>query len=299
MKSEKRRDPLDWTFLVVDNDAQVRQVLQEYLQLLGYRHVLTAKNGREALQIIQNPLQRLDVVLSDWEMPQMNGIELLRTLKKMRNRAHVSFVMVTSESSLERMKVSKSLSLRVDHYILKPFRKSVLKQKIDEIINGLDVIESAVSADSHPKTKVKVIAGSNLQAGSIKIHDDLDSSAIFGKFISKLTEQGGLGKVLIEQAGNKVADGTVTEQVNIKAMLKLAKIYKPVEWFDRPIKIFTEATTLLPDFAEVWFYLGLSHYYRGNLPEALISFQRTTELDSKHKDAIELIEELNKFRKVS
>lgn len=122
--------------LVVDDDGQVREILIQYLKSFGFENVLQAKNGRAALKIIQNPQQIIDIVISDWEMPQIDGLTLLRAVRKDPVRKNLKFLMVSSQGSHERMKITKAAKSHVDAYLVKPFRVNDLKAKMEKLAAG-------------------------------------------------------------------------------------------------------------------------------------------------------------------
>lgn len=124
-------------FLIVDDDAQVRSIIAEYLQSFGFHRVLQVKDGQEALRYIHDNDQPLDIILSDWEMPRIDGLTLLKALRNQVGRKDTKFVMITSQASRERMKVSQAIQLRVDDYIVKPFAGDVFRKKISALVANI------------------------------------------------------------------------------------------------------------------------------------------------------------------
>ncbi|MCC6276821.1 MAG: response regulator [Oligoflexia bacterium] len=136
MKQDKKLEPSEVTVLVVDDDSQVREIVSEFLASFGYTNVIQAKDGKMAIKLIQNPSQKIDIIISDWEMPNIDGLTLLRAVRKDPHRNHIKFMMVSSQGSHERMKISKAAKSRVDAYIVKPFRKNILQEKMNLLINN-------------------------------------------------------------------------------------------------------------------------------------------------------------------
>src|ERR1700677_3898670 len=122
-------------FMVVDDDGQVRHILSEYLKSFGIENVLQAKDGMAALKVVQNHGQRIDFIISDWEMTQVDGLILLKAVRNDPTRENVKYIMVSSQSSRERMKISKAAAARVDAYVVKPFRAHVLHEKIQTLLS--------------------------------------------------------------------------------------------------------------------------------------------------------------------
>lgn len=120
--------------LVIDDDAMVRDILIDYLKLFGFKRIISAKNATMAITIIQDSKQKIDLVISDWEMPGGDGLSLLQAVRKNPERSHLKFMIVTSQNSMERSKISRAAKWKVDAYLIKPFRGDVFKKKIFEVL---------------------------------------------------------------------------------------------------------------------------------------------------------------------
>ena len=133
------------TILLVDDDAMVRTVLVEYLLSFGFMDIVQAKNVPQALKHLQNPEQQIDLILSDWEMPGAKGLELLKTVRKSNHRKKLPFIMITSQESMERFKITQAAQWRVTDYLVKPFTSDTLKKRIWSVMNWKDEDASAAS----------------------------------------------------------------------------------------------------------------------------------------------------------
>lgn len=133
------------TILVIDDDALVRNVLVEYLQRFGFKRILTAKDGRHALKMIQDKKLSIDLILSDWEMPDVDGLTILKATRNAPHRAQAKFIMVTSQGSQERMKISKAGRHKANAYIIKPFLGKTLRDKIWGVM-GWELTDEAKKA---------------------------------------------------------------------------------------------------------------------------------------------------------
>lgn len=122
------------SILVVDDDAMVKSVLVEYLQAMGFTNVHAAKSSEQALKLIQDPKYAIDLVISDWEMPEISGLTLLKAVRNQQSRLDTPFIMVTSQRSMERFKITQAAQWQVSAYIIKPFRQEALKQKIWQVL---------------------------------------------------------------------------------------------------------------------------------------------------------------------
>ena len=116
--------------LIVDDDPEVRNVIKNYLMHFGFNLFLEAKDGSEAYRFVLDMRQRIDLIISDWEMPKTDGLTLLKAVRQHQHRSETPFIMVTSQQSQERMKISKAKQAYVDCYIVKPFRAEVLREKV-------------------------------------------------------------------------------------------------------------------------------------------------------------------------
>ena len=137
--------PEEVNVLVVDDDAIARSIIVEFLEKFGYRKVIALSDGGSAIKYIQDCHHAVDLILSDWEMPQGTGLQLLKAVRQNSVRKYVKFIMITSQRSQERFKITQAAHWRVDGYIIKPFRGEVLEAKLLELITDL-VDESDKSA---------------------------------------------------------------------------------------------------------------------------------------------------------
>jgi len=113
--------------LVVDDSRAVRMILSKTLRDLGFE-VREAGNGREAMEIMQVEKSTVQLVLADWNMPEMNGIELLRQLRRDPELSSLVVVMVTTETELGQM--AAALEAGANEYVMKPFTRDILVEKL-------------------------------------------------------------------------------------------------------------------------------------------------------------------------
>lgn len=119
-------------FLVVDDFSTMRRIVRNILKQLGHTEVEEAENGREALQKLKR--EPFDFIISDWNMPTMDGLELLKAVRADPQLKGTPFLMVTAESKQEN--VVEAIKSGVSNYIVKPFTADLLKGKIDKILGG-------------------------------------------------------------------------------------------------------------------------------------------------------------------
>jgi two-component system chemotaxis response regulator CheY len=113
--------------LVVDDSRAVRMILARTLKELGYE-VREAANGREALEVIEAEKSAVNLVLADWNMPEINGLDLLKRLRRDPELASLVVVMVTTETELDQM--AAALEAGANEYVMKPFTKDILVEKL-------------------------------------------------------------------------------------------------------------------------------------------------------------------------
>jgi two-component system chemotaxis response regulator CheY len=114
--------------LVVDDSRAVRMILARTLKELGFE-VREASNGREALEVIEVEKTAVTLVLADWNMPEMDGLELLKRLRRKPELSSLVVVMVTTETELEQM--TAALEAGANEYIMKPFTREILVEKLE------------------------------------------------------------------------------------------------------------------------------------------------------------------------
>jgi two-component system, chemotaxis family, chemotaxis protein CheY len=110
--------------MVVDDSRAVRTILSRNLAEMGY-DVCSAADGAEALALLR---EELALILVDWNMPRVNGLEFLRTLRADPRYASVKVMMVTTETEVDQM--VKALAAGADEYVMKPFTKEILADKL-------------------------------------------------------------------------------------------------------------------------------------------------------------------------
>ena len=113
--------------LVVDDSRAVRMILARTLKELGFE-VREAANGREALEVIETEKTAVSLVLADWNMPEINGLELLKQLRQKPELSSLVVVMVTTETELDQM--AAALEAGANEYVMKPFTKEILVEKL-------------------------------------------------------------------------------------------------------------------------------------------------------------------------
>lgn len=119
--------------LVVDDFATMRKVIRNLLKQGGFENVAEAEDGVAALKVLKS--QPVDFVISDWNMPNMSGLELLKAVRADEELKEMPFLMVTAEALKDN--VVAAVKAGVSNYIVKPFTAEVLNEKIEKIVKSL------------------------------------------------------------------------------------------------------------------------------------------------------------------
>ena len=115
--------------LTVDDFSTMRRIIRNMLRQLGYNNIVEAEDGAEALSLLQR--EKVDFVISDWNMPNMSGLDLLKAIRADDNLKPLPVLLVTAEALKEN--VVEALKAGVNNYVVKPFTAETLKEKIDAI----------------------------------------------------------------------------------------------------------------------------------------------------------------------
>jgi two-component system, chemotaxis family, chemotaxis protein CheY len=116
--------------LIADDFENGRKQLKKLLEKLGFAHIEEAENGEELLHMIRTG--RYDLVISDWEIPRVKAVDLVRALRKEAAHENLPFVVVAPVSKKEPME--KSLESGVTDYLCKPLTAEVLKRKLSSVL---------------------------------------------------------------------------------------------------------------------------------------------------------------------
>ena len=120
--------------LIVDDFSTMRRIIKNLLRDLGYNSTFEADDGSTALPMLESG--DFDFVISDWNMPIMQGIDLLRKMRSDPKLKSLPFLMVTAEAKREQIVVAAQAG--VNGYIVKPFTADTLKDKIDKIFERIE-----------------------------------------------------------------------------------------------------------------------------------------------------------------
>jgi len=121
----------DAQILIVEDSSAIRLLMKMQLRHMGFSRIHEAEDGRAALALLQT--EKMDLIISDWHMPRMNGVELLRTVRSRAELSEIPFIMMTGDATATGVRMA--LQLKVNDLILKPFSLEMLEKKISRAIH--------------------------------------------------------------------------------------------------------------------------------------------------------------------
>ncbi len=113
--------------MVIDDSRAIRMILTNTLAELGYE-VCQAANGREGLALAERESGALSLILVDWNMPEMNGLDFIKCLRADSRFSSVPLMMVTTETEMQQVTVA--LEAGANEYVMKPFTKEIIADKL-------------------------------------------------------------------------------------------------------------------------------------------------------------------------
>ncbi|MGE0591179.1 MAG: response regulator [Vicinamibacterales bacterium] len=117
-------------FLVVDDSSTMRRIIINTLNKIGYTDVAEASNGKEGLAALN--AAKADIVITDWNMPEMSGIDFTKAIRAREQGSTIRVLMVTTNAA--HTDIVEALNAGVDNYVAKPFTPQALKEKIQALL---------------------------------------------------------------------------------------------------------------------------------------------------------------------
>ena len=119
-------------FLVVDDSATMRRIVVNSLKRIGFQECAEAEDGITGLEAFDSSI---DFVVTDWNMPNMGGLDFVRALRSRADAKEVPILMVTTRSVRE--DIVQAAQAGVNNYVVKPFTPQILKEKIDQVLTAI------------------------------------------------------------------------------------------------------------------------------------------------------------------
>jgi two-component system chemotaxis response regulator CheY len=121
--------------LIVDDSITIRRIITNALKTVGFTDTIEASNGKEALEKLAS--SKVDFVITDWNMPEMNGLDLIKEIRANPVYSSMPILMITTRGTEH--DVVEALQAKVNSYIMKPFTPQELKEKIEGILKTVQV----------------------------------------------------------------------------------------------------------------------------------------------------------------
>ena len=120
---------LSMKILIVDDFATMRRIMKNILKQLGFTDITEADDGTSALEELQK--NTFDLIVSDWNMPKMTGLDLLKNVRGNDTFKDIPFLMVTAEA--QKQNVVEAVQAGVSNYVVKPFTAEAISEKLEKI----------------------------------------------------------------------------------------------------------------------------------------------------------------------
>lgn len=235
------------TVVIADDDVDSRETVRDYLKSFGFKKIEAFEDGEAALNYLKAHYTEVGMIISDWEMPKLKGNELLEICRKIKNLADIPFFIITSQQSVERMKVAQAAQMRVDSYLLKPFSRDDLQARLEETMQKKRVqieVDEAVSegleALERGRTKVAYTAFQK----ALKLNPDYDQGLSgMGDAISKVQN--------MDAAIPYYQKALAVNPTRESHYIKLAAAYQQKQEYGKAINILNSALHNVQDAVEV------------------------------------------------
>jgi two-component system chemotaxis response regulator CheY len=128
--------PLETKILIADDMPTIRDILKSQLRAMGFKNIVEAVDGESALNLLISSREKdspIQLVISDWNMPRVSGLDLLKQVRASADWKDLPFILLTSES--ERDHVTEAIVAGVSQYIIKPFTPKLFEEKLQAVWN--------------------------------------------------------------------------------------------------------------------------------------------------------------------
>jgi tetratricopeptide (TPR) repeat protein len=235
----KKEDYAKMTILICDDMFNMRRTIKNMLRHLGFENVVEAENGSKAWEMLNR--SKIDIVISDWNMPELPGVELLRRVRDDARLRDMPFVMITAEVS--ESKIVQAAETEVDGYLIKPFVAKALEEKLEVIFNN---------RENPPPFERQMKAGiSFLESGAYDKAVNAFSEAL------RIRPDSARARFEIGEAYARKGDLAQAERWNkealsinpqyLRAYEGLSKVYEKQGKMDNAIKLMEKASEISPN----------------------------------------------------
>ena len=270
------KDKQEFRFLIVDDKANMRRTLRNMLRLLGFVNFAEADDGDVAVRKILS--EKFDFVICDWNMPRMNGVEVLRAVREEDRFRDLPFMMITAE--VEEGTVAETIEADVDGYIIKPFVPKTLEEKIVEILNRK-------KKPSPLETHIRLAEVHCQACNFVDAHKELDKASRLAPRSPKVHYSRGTVYESQGDLDNAEKSYSAARRYGpkfIKAHERLAAIYAKQDRRAEMVEVIKEAVKVSPKNADRQTKLGEALLSEGRVQEAKKAFNMAMQIDPDNPD---------------
>ncbi|MBI5814366.1 MAG: tetratricopeptide repeat protein [Nitrospinae bacterium] len=258
----KALDFKDMTVLVVDDMFNMRRTIKNMLRHIGFESVIEAESGQRAWEIISSTPKKIDMVVSDWNMPELPGLELLRRVRDSARHRDTPFIIITAEVS--EAKIVQAAETEVDGYLIKPFVAKALEEKINAIFDN---------RENPPPFEKYLRVGDNAQEAK-----EYDKAIEAFKEALRIRPDSARARCAIGEAyklkGNMaeaekwLAEAIRTNPQYTKAYESMSQVYEAAGKPDLAVKTLEKAAEISPNNPERSLEIGKLYLKQGNKEKA-------------------------------
>ncbi|MBN22902.1 MAG: hypothetical protein CL678_16570 [Bdellovibrionaceae bacterium] len=265
--------------VLVDDNPGAREMVSEFLEALGFKKVVVFSEGESALLYLKKAYESVGLIISDWEMPRLSGAGLLKACKNEATLTSIPFLMITSQSSMERVKIISAARSKVDQYLLKPFGLTELKTRIDEVMNQTKFEKEidAILAES------KKLRSSGQLEGGVQILDDLLKKAPSSDEVNLE-----MARALQQARGVDAALPYFKKALEINpylidGYLEFSKAYEQLGFVEKAIALLEMGLSQMSFYPDLHCRLGELYLKKNLVQKAKESWKKALELDPLHE----------------
>jgi two-component system, chemotaxis family, chemotaxis protein CheY len=272
----------------VDDDDGVRGLVVEVLEMMGFVPILRASDGEHGYELFNDCVSELRLIVSDWEMPKLSGLDLLKKIRAHPEHSDFPFVMITSQSSVERFKVHEAISADVDSYLMKPFTVADLKAKVNKALENWEkereikqTLEAAEEAmESSHWSEAEVFFRQVLAVNPKHVEAHLGLARIQ---LEDAPKQG------FDEALRLIRAAIQLNPAKDSGYIELAMAFENAMSLEKAIACLKDAINECPMSERIRYHLGRLLLRRGKTQEGVEELKRAVEINPNYTDALELL----------
>ena len=279
--------------ILADDDDMAREFVAEVLKGMEFSPVHQFNKASDAYQFLEKNFEKVALVVSDWEMPVMTGIEFLHKIRINRLLSDMPFIMITSQTSVEHLKVQKAIQADVDNYLMKPFNVEALQTKVKLVLTQVKLdlaikraLENAVAA----------MADSDWHEAEqyfhhVKALDPKNIDALLGLASVELKREHSRN---FEEAVRYFRTAIAINPKYDRPHIELALAYEGSMALDKATHCLKEALSWVTSPEKICYHYGRLLIRRGKNEEGVIQLEKALELNPQLEDAREILKGMHK-----